>query len=241
MTLHKLNLIIRSLLFNVLAVATLFPYSLLVCIFTFFLPVRYRYFALSRWTFFIVWLAKVLCGVKYEIKGLENIPDQASVVLCKHQSSWETYIVQVIFPYQAWALKRELLRIPGVGWALALTKPISINRDNPKEAIHKLVEEGKQHLASGRWLIIYPEGTRIAPGERGRYQKGGATVAHAAGAPIVPVAHNAGTYWPRRSFIKNPGTIQVVIGPPIYPDNHTPRELITMTEEWIETTMKTLN
>lgn len=237
---NKTYLIIKSLLFNIIAVCTLFPYSLLVCAFTFFLPVRYRYFTLSRWTFFIVWLAKTLCGVKYQITGLENIPEQPAVVLCKHQSSWETYAVQVIFPYQAWALKRELLQIPGVGWALALTKPISINRDKPKEAIRKLINEGKQHLASGRWVIIFPEGTRIAPGEKGRYQKGGAMLAHAAGAPIVPMAHNAGTYWPRRGFLKTPGTVQVVIGPPIYPENHTPAELINMTETWIENTMQTL-
>lgn len=186
---------------------------------------------------FILWWLRVTCRLDHTIEGLEHIPPNACIVFSKHQSTWETFAIQIIFPAQIWVAKRELLWIPFFGWALSLMKPIALNRGSGRAAVEQLVTQGKQRLAEGLWVILFPEGTRVMPGKRGRYKIGGAVLAEQSGYPIVPMAHNAGEYWPRRSFIKYPGTIQVRIGPPIDPAGKSAQAILREASDWIESTM----
>ena len=193
---------------------------------------RFRFIA--QFARFNVWWLEKTCNVRYEIRGRENIPAGNGIVLCKHQSAWETLALQLIFPPQVMLLKRELLWIPFFGWALALLEPIAIDRSAGRKAMKQLIEQGKKKLAAGRWVIIYPEGTRTAPGTRGKYAPGGALLAEHSGYPVVPVAHNAGEFWPRRSFLKRPGTIKVVIGPVIDSRGRKAQEINRLAEDSIE-------
>ena len=182
----------------------------------------------------MLFLLRNLCGIRYQIIGAENIPKTPSIVLSKHQSAWETLAFQKIFPPQVWVLKKELLRIPFFGWGLAMTSPIAIDRSAKKKALEQIVEQGKDRLKQGFWIVIFPEGTRIPPGQRGKYRIGGAWLATHTNTRVVPVAHNAGELWGRNSFIKYPGTITVSIGEPIDPTGMEPGELNAQVEAWIE-------
>ncbi len=166
--------------------------------------------------------------------GSSICPPGAAMILAKHQSAWETIAFQQIFPPQTWVLKRELLWIPLFGWALALMRPIAIDRGAGRVAIEQVIEQGRERLQSGIWVVVFPEGTRVAPGTRKRYAMGGAILAAETGYPVVPVAHNAGSFWLRRGFLKKPGTVRVVIGPTIDPRGKKAEEIIKQTEEWIE-------
>ena len=183
---------------------------------------------------FLLWH---LCGLRYRIIGAENIPKTPSIVLSKHQSAWETLAFQEIFPPQVWVLKKELLRIPFFGWGLAMTSPIAIDRSAKKKALEQIVEQGKDRLKQGFWIVVFPEGTRIPPGQRGKYRIGGAWLATHTNVPVVPVAHNAGEFWGRNSFVKHPGTITVSIGQPIDPTGMEAGELNAQVEAWIEAEM----
>ena len=183
---------------------------------------------------FLLWH---LCGLRYRIIGAENIPKTPSIVLSKHQSAWETLAFQEIFPPQVWVLKKELLRIPFFGWGLAMTSPIAIDRSAKKKALEQIVEQGKDRLKLGFWIVVFPEGTRIPPGQRGKYRIGGAWLATHTNVPVVPVAHNAGEFWGRNSFVKHPGTITVSIGQPIDPTGMEAGELNAHVEAWIEAEM----
>ncbi len=172
--------------------------------------------------------------------GLENLPNTPSVILSKHQSAWETIAFQTIFPPQAWVLKRELLWIPFFGWGLAATRPIAIDRSQGVRALDSVVKQGIQRIEEGRWVVVFPEGTRTAPGEKGRYNPGGAMLASKAQVPVVPVAHNAGEFWPRRGFIKKPGTITVSIGPPIETKGRKAKQINAEAEAWTENEVEQL-
>lgn len=182
----------------------------------------------------MLFLLRVICGIKYRILGAEHIPKTPSIVLSKHQSAWETLAFQKIFPPQVWVLKKELLRIPFFGWGLAMTSPIAIDRSSGKAALEQVVEQGMDRLKQGFWVVIFPEGTRIAPGKKGKYRIGGAWLATHTNVQVVPVAHNAGEFWGRNSFIKRPGTITVSIGAPIDPTGMEAGELNAKVEAWIE-------
>jgi 1-acyl-sn-glycerol-3-phosphate acyltransferase len=186
---------------------------------------------------FVISMLKLFCGINYKISGRENIPDGAAIILSKHQSTWETYALQLFFPPQVWVLKRELLWVPFFGWGMALLKPIAIDRSSGRKAVNQIIEKGKQRLDAGIWVTIFPEGTRIAPGEHKRWGIGGAVLAENSGYPVVPVAHNAGEFWGRRSFLKKPGTIQVVIGAPIETRGLKATEINKKAEGWIKATM----
>jgi 1-acyl-sn-glycerol-3-phosphate acyltransferase len=173
----------------------------------------------------------------HEIQGLEHIPDGAGIVFSKHQSTWETIALQQIFPLQVWVAKRELMWIPFFGWGLALMKCIAIKRGTGRAAIRQLVTQGKARLEQGIWIVIFPEGTRIPAGQKGQYRIGGAILAEHSGFPIVPVAHNGGEYWPRRSFIKRPGVIQVRIGAPITSNGKSAQQVLEEAADWIEARM----
>ena len=229
----------RSVLFNLLlwgSVIIYAPLSLLTAVLPF--PVRYR--IIRQWARWQVVLLKVLCRLDYRVEGREHLPAGAAIIFSKHQSAWETIVYQEIFPQQTWVLKRELLWIPFFGWALALLRPIAIDRGSGGKAIEQVVAQGRDRLRSGIWVVVFPEGTRVAPGTRRRYGIGGAMLAAETGYPVVPVAHNAGSFWPRRGFFKRPGTIQVVIGPAIEAQGKTAEQIRDLAETWIENKMQEL-
>ncbi len=194
---------------------------------------------ISGWARSMLWWLKVTCNIRYEITGLEHIPHSPTIILSKHQSAWETFAFQAIFPTQVYVLKRELLWIPIFGWGLAMSSPIAINRAAGREALKQLVEKGKDRLAKGLWVVIFPEGTRIAPKKRGKYHIGGAWLAVHTQTPVLPVAHNAGDFWPK-GFIKTPGVIQIHIGKPIQTTGLKTDVLNQQVENWIEAEMETL-
>jgi 1-acyl-sn-glycerol-3-phosphate acyltransferase len=174
------------------------------------------------------------------VEGLENLPNTPSVILSKHQSAWETIVFQQIFPPLSFVLKKNLLYIPFFGWGLALFSPIAIDREAAREALKQIEAQGRERLRTGFWVLIFPEGTRVAPGEAGKFQVGGAWLAVKAGAPVVPVAHNAGRYWPKNGFLKYPGEIVVRIGKPIPSDGRKATQVLAEAEAWITTAMRDL-
>ena len=228
--------LLRSTVYMLLLVIITPPYALftLAC---FWLPPHARYRITSTWTRIILFLLDTICGLRYRIIGAENIPQTPSIILSKHQSAWETLAFQKIFPPQVWVLKKELLRIPFFGWGLAMTSPIAIDRSAGRSALDQVVEQGLERLKNGFWVVIFPEGTRIPPGKKGNYKIGGAWLATHTGVTVVPVAHNAGEFWGRNAFIKNPGTITVSIGKPIDPSGMEPNDLNKQVENWIESEM----
>ena len=223
----------RSLAFAAALVVVTPPYAV-VALATFALPRMARYRIISGWSRLVIWLSRRLLGITWRIEGGEHLPDGPAVILAKHQSAWETMAFQVIFPPQVHVLKRELLWIPFFGWGLALMSPIAINRGRGVAALRSIARRGRERLGQGFWVVVFPEGTRVAPGERREYQLGGAWLAAASGAPVVPVAHNAGLFWPRNAFLKRPGTVTIRIGPTIDAANRDPKTVNRLAEAWIE-------
>ena len=198
---------------------------------------------MSQWSVFNLWLLKVICGIRYEVEGGENVPDEPCVIMCKHQSSWETLALQVLFPPQVWVLKRELLWIPFFGWGLASLKPIAIDRRAGRKALNQVVEQGRKRLDSGAWVVIFPEGTRIPTGQIGKFGMGGAFLAAETGYSIIPVAHNAGKAWPKHGFLKYPCVITIVIGNKIVIDENMKKvsEINNQVYQWMESQMTRLD
>lgn len=233
-------LYLRSLLFWAgLATSTIIIAPLVPLLYPLPYPVRYRY--AHQWTRFNLWWLQRTCGLKYRVTGALSTPDTPHIVMAKHQSAWETMALQKLFPPQAWVMKRELFRIPFFGWAIASMEPIAIDRGSGRKAMAQIIRQGRQRLEQGRWVVIFPEGTRVPPGKRGRYGMSGSILAVKAGYPVIPVAHNAGEFWRRNDFIKRPGTIDVVIGEPIATDNLTAVQLNRRIENWIEGQMEKIS
>jgi 1-acyl-sn-glycerol-3-phosphate acyltransferase len=229
-------LYLRSFLFWIVFALLIIVFAtLLVLSFPFSFEKR---FLLTRaWsTLTIAWL-KITCKLSYEVQGTEHIRSQPGIVFSKHQSTWETLTLNFWFTPQSWVIKRELLWAPIFGWGVYMMDPIALNRGAGKKAIDQLVAQGRERLEKGRWIVIFPEGTRIAPGKKGRYRIGGAVLAERTGYPVTPVAHNAGEFWPRRKFIKKPGVIQVRIGPPIETKGRSAQQILSEAEHWIESQM----
>ena len=192
----------------------------------------------SSWGRSNLWLLRVLCRLDYTVEGIENIPqDGAHICFWKHSTSWETFPVMFLFPPQSWVVKREVLWIPLVGWAVMLYKPIAINRGAGHVAVKQVVEQGRRRLAGGRWILYFPEGTRVPRGQTRRYGLSGALLASRTGAKLVPVAHNASDFWPKRSLLKKPGTVRVVIGPPLETLGRDARRLNEQAKAWMDATM----
>lgn len=233
-------LLLRSLLFVFSHIVSAIIFSLLG-ILLWPLPFKWRYMAVSRWAVLNLWLLEKICGVRYEVEGRENISDKASVILCKHQSTWETLALQAVFPPQVWVLKRELLWIPFFGWGLASLKPIAIDRGAGRQALNQIIEQGMKRLSAGYWVVVFPEGTRIPSGNMGRFGVGGAKLAIEAEVSVTPVAHDAGKAWPRHGFIKYPGVIKLVIGPVISSQNKTAVELNQIVHQWMTDQMIVLD
>ena len=231
----------RSTLFSLLlAVWTVVCGVLVLC--TYVLPEnpRFRscYAVCQMWRHGFMAMCRVVLGIRYVLQGQENISTATpAIYLCKHQSAWETVALQIWTPPAVFVLKRELLYIPFFGWALWGLRMIWIDRSAGKSALGKIVTQGKQRLREGLSIIIFPEGTRVAPGKMGRFKPGGAHLATHTSAPVIPVAHNAGELWPRNAFIKRPGTITVRFGPAIDPTGLTDAELNQRVETWIRDAM----
>ena len=232
---------LRSLLFNLIFWLSVPVYALPALLIAVFLPFPRRFRLLSSWGRFHTWLVRRLCGLHYRVTGLSHLPRHgAAIIFSKHQSAWETIAFQEIFPPQTWVLKRELMWLPVFGWGLALLKSIAIDRGAGHKAVEQIVKQGRERLDEGIWVLIFPEGTRMAPGHKRRYGIGGAVLAAETGYPVVPVAHNAGSFWPRRGFLKKPGKIEVVIGPAIDPRGLSAAEINRRAEQWIEATVARL-
>jgi len=233
---------LRSTIYFVLLVLSTFLFGLIMAIFGWFLPFIVNSKIANAWGITNGFLLKIICGLTYSVKGLENLPqNQACIIMSKHQSAWETITFRGIFPAnQAWVLKRELMFVPVFGWALAVVQPIAINRNAGREAMKQVVEQGLLRLSQKRNVIIFPEGTRVAPGERKRYGIGGGLLAEKADVPVIPVAHNAGVFWKRRGLKKYPGNIEVVIGPPIDTTDMSAAAITRQVEACIESEMEKL-
>jgi 1-acyl-sn-glycerol-3-phosphate acyltransferase len=232
-------LIVRSLIFLLIQIIVTPIFSTLALLsFPFSRLTRYK--IISLWAKMMLPILRAVCGIRHEVKGIENLPKQPCIVLCKHQSAWETLALQVVFPPQVWVLKRELFWIPFFGWALALTSPIGIKRSDGKGAMKQLLKQGKERLAQGFCVVIFPEGTRVPYGQRGKYKIGGAMLAASSGVPVIPVAHNAGRLWGRNAFSKHPGLITMSIGSPVQTEGRKAEEINAEVEAWIENEIQQL-
>jgi 1-acyl-sn-glycerol-3-phosphate acyltransferase len=230
---------LRSALFALALLLITPPYAL-IALATFPLPRMARYRVISGWSRLVVRLAKLILGIDWRVEGQENLPSRPAVILAKHQSAWETMAFQLIFPPQVLVLKRELLWIPFFGWGLALMSPIAIDRSRGLAALREIARRGRERLAQGFWVVVFPEGTRVAPGATREYHPGGAWLACASGAQVVPVAHNAGRFWPRNAFVKRAGTVTVRIGPPIDAANRDAKTVNELAKTWIEEQQRAL-
>ena len=224
---------LRSLLFAIFQLVLTPPYAVLCCA-LFFLSARQRFWVIKQWCSVNVWAARMLCGIRYVVIGRENIPSTSHLILSKHSSTFETLALNNIFFPISFVAKRELLWLPFFGWAFALASPITINRSAGSQALQQMVEQGRDRLTKGFWIVIFPEGTRIKAGTRAKYKTGGARLAIGMDRPILPVAHNAGYLWPKGVWGKTAGTITISIGAPIAPTGREPMELTADVERWIE-------
>jgi 1-acyl-sn-glycerol-3-phosphate acyltransferase len=232
-------LVIRSSVFVLLHVITAVIFASMGVLLWLF-PFKIRYAVVSQWAKTNIWLLAKICKVTMEVEGRENIPNQPCVILCKHQSSWETMALQAVFPPQVWVLKRELLLIPFFGWGLASLSPIAIDRKAGRKALQQVIDQGRDRLNMGACVVVFPEGTRVPAGMMGRFGIGGARLAVETAYPVVPVAHNAGKNWPKHGFLKYPGEVSMVIGEPLDTQNTTAAEVNQQVFDWMETAMTKL-
>ncbi len=228
-------ILLRSLLYTTLLFLVTLVFGVIVLASALLpLTIEQRYVIPRTWGRFLTWLAGAICGLRYVVEGQQNLPDKPFISLWKHSSAWETMAQMFVVPTASWLLKREVIWIPVIGWAVSTYKPIAINRSAGHSAVNQVVRQGRERLAAGMGVIVYPEGTRVAPGQTRKYGISGALLATETGTLVVPIAHNAGHFWKRRSILKRPGLIRVVIGPPIDPAGLTAREVNERAQQWIE-------
>ena len=226
---------LRSTLYFIAMITSIVLFGLMIITIGLALPLSARDRIAAAWGNTNLWLMQVLCGLKYRIHGTRNLPQHAAIVMCKHQSTWETIALKAIIrPQQSWILKQELMRLPVFGWALAAIPNIPIDRSAGRRAVKQIVERGTELLELDRVIIVFPEGTRTAPGEKKKYGIGGALLAEKSGYPVIPMAHNAGVFWRRRGLKKYPGTIDLVVGEAFDPAGMTASEITRKVEAWIE-------
>jgi 1-acyl-sn-glycerol-3-phosphate acyltransferase len=233
--------IIGSLLFTAFLFLWTFCYAIFFVIACSFLPFPRRFVLARVWAWVLLRMLKWTCRLDYRVEGHENLPSGNHIALWKHSSSWETIAMAIVFPRQVWVLKRELLAIPVVGWGIRQLHAIAIDRKSGHSAVGQVIEQGRQRLEEGDWIMIFPEGTRVAVGQTRKYGVSGTLLASETGRLLVPVAHNAGRYWSRRGLLKKPGTIRVVIGPPITAVGRDVRETNREAQDWIESTVARLD
>ena len=228
---------LRSLLFLTFGFASIIVFATVALLF-FWAPRSFLWTIAFNYCRLALWAGDFFCGMKVVVEGKENLPDEPSVIMIKHTTTLETYGHLPIFPRTAWVIKREIIWMPVFGWAIGLLfQPIAIKRSAGRTAVMRVIRQGKEKLASGTWVTIFPEGTRMPPGETRKYGISGAALAQEANVPIVPVAHNAGDLWRRREFVKRPGTVRFCIGPPISAQGRPPKETNLVVQEWIENKM----
>lgn len=232
---------IRSSILIVFSFSVGIVYAAVALLF-FWAPASFLWRFVDNYCRLLLWAGNFLCGLKVVVEGQENLPATASVIMIKHTTALETYGHVPFFPKTSWVIKRDLLWIPVFGWALALIfRPIAIDRSAGGRAIKQVLRQGKEKLAQGVWVTIFPEGTRMAPGETRKYGVSGAMLAKEAGVMIVPVAHNAGDFWRRRELTKRPGTVRFCIGPPIDASLQEPKETNLIVQSWIEEKMREIS
>jgi len=209
-----------------------------------FLPFRLRYrFINVYWCRCARWLTRVFLNINVRITGQENVPQTPCVIVSNHQSTWETFFLSAHFQPLSQVLKRELLYVPFFGWAMAMLRPIAIDRGNPKAALKIVAKKGDELLKDGVWVLIFPEGTRVPYGQVGKFSRSGSAMAVNAEMPVLPIAHNAGKYWAKEGWGKTPGTIDVVIGEPMYAEGTGPRAVAALNDRvaaWNEATQRAL-
>ncbi len=227
---------LRSLLFQIFLVIFT-PSFVTVLLLLFWLPVRMRRQFVMIWVHVTMWVMKHVLGIDFRIVGRENIPRQPCVILSKHQSAWETIVLQAIFPWTSYVYKKELHWLPFFGWGIYLMPFVAIDRRAGTEALNQVAIKGQERLSQGYSIIVFPEGTRVEPGKKRRYKIGGAFLAAQANVPVVPVALNSGEFWPKGAFVKTPGTITLSIGTAILPESMSAEELNARAEAWIEAEM----
>jgi 1-acyl-sn-glycerol-3-phosphate acyltransferase len=238
---------VRSALFLLFLVVTVVPWALFVVLISMFASSTTIYWVCAGWLATAVWGAKVICGVRTRVQGMDHVPSAADargavLLASKHQSTYETFLYPALMPHPlAYVFKRELLYIPFFGWAMARMDMIHIDRSKRAEAWNKVAAQGKRLASEGVWVIMFPEGTRIERGEKGVYKSGAARLAIATGVPIVPIAAASAKCWPRKSFLLRPGVVDVSIGKPIASAGRQSDELMHEVEAWIEAEMRRLD
>lgn len=244
---QRLGWILRSALFFLWLAVTVVPWATFVVLMSIFVRGTRLYWVCAGWLTVAIWGARVICGVKWRVQGMENVPSaadkEAAVLLApKHQSTWETFAFPMLMPHPlCYVFKRELLYIPFFGWAMARMDMIHIDRSRRTEAWNKVAEQGKRLMDNGNWVIMFPEGTRAARGQKGTYKVGGTRLACSTGRPVVPIAVTSARCWPRKSFLLRPGIVDVSIGKPIPSVGREPDELMREVEDWIESEMRRLD
>lgn len=233
-------LFFRSALFMLLIVIATITWAL-ACFVFIALPYRQRYYLITRWNVFVILAARAVCGIRWQVKGMENLPDAPVILLSKHQSAWETIFYCWLMPRPLiFVFKKELLYIPFFGWGLAMMRMIAIDRSKGRDAMAQVIQTGRRRLDDGQWVIMFPEGTRTPVGHQGKYKAGGAILSIGTQTPVIPIAMNSGDCWPRNAFIKKPGLITVSIGKPISPTGLSPSQLMEEVENWIESEMRVI-
>lgn len=238
---------LRSLIFVLWMTLTVIPWALGVLLISVFARGDTVYWACVGWLRLAIAGARVICGVSYRVHGMANLPTaqdktSAVVLLAKHQSTFETFAFPTIMSHpMAYVFKRELLYVPFFGWAMARMDMIHIDRSRRSEAWAKVAAQGKRLAEMGHWVIMFPEGTRIARGQKGEYKTGGTRLAIATGTPVVPIAVNSARCWPRKSFLLRPGVVDISIGAPIASVGRQPGELMQEVEAWIEAEMRRID
>jgi 1-acyl-sn-glycerol-3-phosphate acyltransferase len=232
---------IRSLVFFLCFIINTLIFASVGFLLGWFLPGKTKFIIDTNWSRSTLWLLKVICGLSHRVEGMSNLMNQTCIIASNHQSTWETIaLAGMVKQPKVWVLKRELIFIPIFGWVMYHFKPIAINRKSGRKAVKQVIEQGTKRLKDGFSVIIFPEGTRVAPDEKKRFGVGAAMLAERSGYPLVPIAHNAGVFWKRRGIIKYPGTIDVKIGPAIDCIGLSTGEINKRLEEWIETTKQSL-
>jgi 1-acyl-sn-glycerol-3-phosphate acyltransferase len=235
-------LALRSALFSIAMILYTVFFGLLSITLMPLLPLNYRFAILRGWSWLVIHTLWLICGIRYQVDNIENLhAHKNGIVMCKHQSAWETIFLLNLLSSPAIILKKELLRIPFFGWGLANLKPIAIDRSERKQAMQQILQQGKQVLDAGRWILIFPEGTRVPAGHTKKFHIGGALLAEKTAYPIIPIAHNAGEFWERSSFIKKPGTVKVIIGKAICPKNRIAEDVTHELKQWIDHTVKSIS
>lgn len=232
---------LRSALFLLFQVVTVVPYGLL-CLLMAPLPLHWRYRITVGWPRLVLWAARVICGIRWQVLGWDHLPKGPAILLSKHQSTWETFYFVANMPRElCFVFKRELLWIPFFGWGIGLLKMIHIDRSQGRDAFESVVAQGQRKLDEGRWIIMFPEGTRIPRGQTGKYKSGGSRLAVRTRAPVVPIAVSSGACWPKRPWVKQAGLVTVSIGPPIATQGRSAEDVNLEVEQWIETEMRRID